>query len=1384
MWDRLMADLGLRDVYREVEGSKARMFTRLGHTVHTRIDCMFAPYRAQDHQWYSISTSHASHASWSSDHLTLVAQMKKAAPSPNLGKSPPRINPEIFKDALCCSALTTLYQQVREAYPAGEYGHKPVWGKTMASMAHLMRGQSADIAKKPETNKYFEAQKAKHLRNAQASDPSRKFSAIIKRVEKARKKAAIRTRPTDPHSNFRRTQFEEVSTKQFYNNFKAKHERRYIHELYKVSPAGEILTPGLSPKGKPLPPSTVHEPSDMLHGLTTYYAQLMSDKASNPEAAEKLLAKLRERPLSARDRKSIEGAISEEEVLEAIAQLATGKSPGPDGVPPEFYRRFATLLAGDLASVYNECYADRSLTPNMSLGEIILLYKKKDPRDARNYRPITLLNLDYKILTKILVGRLKKVIDTVISEQQTGFVPGRVITWNSHLLNLIQAYLDETDEEGLFIFLDCEKAFDRCSWPFIRNAARAIGLGPNMCGWIDTLYSEETPPHRRVVCNNHRGEYFPLKSGVPQGCPASPIVFLLITEGLTRLVNDDPELKGITILGQEYKISQFADDTVFLLRNFESIKRMWQLITEVWEPATGMKVNVTKTEGLRLGRLRRPEFDSEARDHVRVSLRVRGGQAAPELSVSKGWGIKWCKKGDYLISLGIPIGWDFCLKTFWRTKYYKCKSLMARWHDVERMSPQGSAMVANAMVYSRFRYWAHCLAMSKEVREAINRDVQALIWGKDIHYDPEEMGSEKVRGYMKHNAQFNGRKGGGLSLLYWDGHEKALTSYTLFQYNNGRSMAWKGVLDWWFNKFQEGRGAVFSTIPTKHLTASRAQGRASRLPLFYKRALSHLRELKLIPVQVGEFTSQAEAQAEPMWTSPRISLTNRSYAEMWRYEMENNRLQDLIDPFTGELYTTRKIKRYITTRLHTEGAFIVGRGPPDILGLRQRTYTPISKLLTQWESFGSDVGERTLALLGGEEQPLAASYSRIAQQLMRKLGWKPGEGIGRRGQGVVDPHLPPGQTSRAGLGSTLRGTAQPANKPEKKDKEKVMGFEASDGRMVYGYQGERNGQQVIEEVSCTGRGRLFRNGKVTPIPMNTEMGLPIELREALLWDGGPVGLAETSFPHPLGWTFEGALPEQTLEHNTIRTLTTLFRKKIQVPPSCEDKWPQVLGHTVPMRDIWEHFTNPLLTPRDTKNHFRVVHRSLYTRNLGPRPDHQHEASPEDESDACRLCLMTQERFSHLAECYSIRQVFGHLAAFIHDITPGTKVAMTPSFIYLGLTTDHQVLPPGLSALHTMVWKFLLIDFVKVDTEKASFKPENIWKAAVLRLNRKVEARFTFLTERSDNAFNLGKVPPPLDTETHTFPLATFQYVGHYTVEYITTPSWLRLVEKMGCDDKV
>ena len=87
-------------------------------------------------------------------------------------------------------------------------------------------------------------------------------------------------------------------------------------------------------------------------------------------------------------------------------------------------------------------------------GEMAVLYKKKDPRDIRNYRPITLLNVDYKIFSSILASRIASMLDDVISPCQNGFVQGRQIYDNTFLTHLIKSTLDETNEEGLAIFLD------------------------------------------------------------------------------------------------------------------------------------------------------------------------------------------------------------------------------------------------------------------------------------------------------------------------------------------------------------------------------------------------------------------------------------------------------------------------------------------------------------------------------------------------------------------------------------------------------------------------------------------------------------------------------------------------------------------------------------------------------------------------------------------------------------------------------------------------------------------------------------------------------------------------------------------------------------------
>lgn len=145
-------------------------------------------------------------------------------------------------------------------------------------------------------------------------------------------------------------------------------------------------------------------------------------------------------------------------------------------------------MARELTEVYNEALDSETLPECMKRGSISILYKKKDRRDMRNYRPITLLNCDYKILTRILTMRLKEVMHEIVSPENTGFSPGRFIGENSILTKLIQAYLDEEDEPGALVFIDMEKTFDRVSWEFMHKALEALGFGPDFKRFIRTAH--------------------------------------------------------------------------------------------------------------------------------------------------------------------------------------------------------------------------------------------------------------------------------------------------------------------------------------------------------------------------------------------------------------------------------------------------------------------------------------------------------------------------------------------------------------------------------------------------------------------------------------------------------------------------------------------------------------------------------------------------------------------------------------------------------------------------------------------------------------------------------------------------------------------------------
>ena len=115
----------------------------------------------------------------------------------------------------------------------------------------------------------------------------------------------------------------------------------------------------------------------------------------------------------------------------------------------------------------------------METSNTLVIFKKGDRKNLKNWRPISLLNVDYKICSKVLSLRLSKVLEFIVDPDQTCSVPGRKIASNLHILRDVLDYIDRTNETGILISFDQEKAFDRVNRTFLLNLLSRFGFGPS-----------------------------------------------------------------------------------------------------------------------------------------------------------------------------------------------------------------------------------------------------------------------------------------------------------------------------------------------------------------------------------------------------------------------------------------------------------------------------------------------------------------------------------------------------------------------------------------------------------------------------------------------------------------------------------------------------------------------------------------------------------------------------------------------------------------------------------------------------------------------------------------------------------------------------------------
>ena len=275
------------------------------------------------------------------------------------------------------------------------------------------------------------------------------------------------------------------------------------------------------------------------------------------------------------------------------------KSPGLDGYTTEFYKFFWNDISDFLIKSYNFSLEKGTFSTSQTQGLITCIPKEgKSKFNLKNWRPITLLNVDIKIASAALANRIKPFLKSIISETQQGFIKGRYIGECTRLIFDLIEKVEEEDIPGLLLLIDFEKAFDTLEWSFINRALTFLGFGPDFSRWVQALYSNS----KSCITNNgHCSSFFDVKRGVRQGDPLSPYLFILSLELMSAAIKNDASVNGIKINDSEYILSQYADDSSLLLDGNEETLDRSLFILEKFSECAGLRANIDKTEAIWIG---------------------------------------------------------------------------------------------------------------------------------------------------------------------------------------------------------------------------------------------------------------------------------------------------------------------------------------------------------------------------------------------------------------------------------------------------------------------------------------------------------------------------------------------------------------------------------------------------------------------------------------------------------------------------------------------------------------------------------------------------------------------------------------------------------------
>ncbi|CAH2088198.1 unnamed protein product [Euphydryas editha] len=357
--------------------------------------------------------------------------------------------------------------------------------------------------------------------------------------------------------------------------------------------------------------------------------------------------------------------IKERDVWENIKKLKRERSPGPDGLRNEVLIEGAKLLTGPLTRIFNSVLRTGIIPEQWLKSDITLLYKKGDPLDIANYRPISLLSSVYKLFTSIIHSKINSIIDSKQTVEQAGFRPGFSTIDHIHTIEQVIEKYSEFNKNLYIGFIDYTKAFDSIHHSSIWQALHNCQIDPTIVRTIRNIYQNSVSRVKLEV----RGDEIKIARGVRQGDPLSPKLFIAVLQCIFSKLNWISE--GISINNERLTHLRFADDIAIFAETPEKLENMISQLNKE-SKQVGLYMNLSKTKIMTNGRKRKIMLDNVELEYVeqyvylgkQVSFSKTNNEDEVNRRITCSWNKYWAHKeilkGNYDLDMKKTI-MDTCI---------------------------------------------------------------------------------------------------------------------------------------------------------------------------------------------------------------------------------------------------------------------------------------------------------------------------------------------------------------------------------------------------------------------------------------------------------------------------------------------------------------------------------------------------------------------------------------------------------------------------------------------------------------------------------------------------------------------------------------------------